>query len=71
MSFVLLFQSVATAASFGYSSHIGLGVQMGILIVTGIIGTASFCIVEWSCRREQARNSVDVAAKLNTELYSD
>lgn len=64
-------QSVAAAASFIYSSHIGLGVQMGILIVTGIIGTACFCVVEWSCRREQARNTVDVAAKLNDEMYSD
>lgn len=44
---------------------------MGILIVTGVVGTACFCVVEWSCRREQARNSVDVAAKLNGELYSD
>lgn len=64
-------QSVAAAASFIYSSHIGLGIQMGILTVTGVIGTACFCVVEWSCRREQARNSVDVAAKLNGELYSD
>lgn len=64
-------QSVAAAASFIYSSHIGLGAQMGILTVTGVIGTACFCIVEWSCRREKARNSVDVAAKLNAELYSD
>lgn len=66
-----LFQSVAAAASFIYSSHIGLGVQMGILTVTGVIGTACFCVVEWSCRREQARNSIDVATKLNAELYSD
>ncbi len=71
INFFFLLQSVAAASSFIYSSHIGLGVQMGILIVTGVIGTACFCIVEWSCRREQARNSVDVAAKLNTELYSD
>lgn len=68
---IVLFQSVAAAASFIYSSYIGLGVQMGILIVTGVVGTACFCVVEWSCRREQARNSVDGAAKLNSELYSD
>lgn len=44
---------------------------MGILIVTGIIGTAAFCVVEWSCRREQAQNNSDVAAKLNVEVHSD
>ncbi|XP_037042779.1 UNC93-like protein MFSD11 [Bradysia coprophila] len=64
-------QSVAAAASFIYSSHIGLSVQMGILIVTGIIGTACFCIVEWSCRRQKARDSVGAAAKLNAEIHSD
>lgn len=47
-------QSVATAISFIYSSHLGLRVQLGILLVSGILGTACFCLVEWSIKRSRA-----------------
>ncbi|XP_030369935.1 UNC93-like protein MFSD11 [Scaptodrosophila lebanonensis] len=45
-------QSVAAAISFFYSAHIGLYVQLGILVVTGTIGTIAFVLVEWSFKRQ-------------------
>ncbi|XP_065089068.1 UNC93-like protein MFSD11 [Ochlerotatus camptorhynchus] len=46
-------QSVATAISFVYSSHLGLRIQLGILLASGILGTACFCLVEWSIKRSR------------------
>jgi uncharacterized membrane protein len=51
--FSSLSQSVAAAMSFVYSSHIGLTVQMAILVFTGTIGTVAFYTVEWAERRKQ------------------
>ncbi|XP_043657129.1 UNC93-like protein MFSD11 [Drosophila teissieri] len=45
-------QSVAAAISFFYSSHFGLYVQLGILVVTGTIGTIAFVFVEWGFKRQ-------------------
>ncbi|XP_016941741.1 UNC93-like protein MFSD11 [Drosophila suzukii] len=45
-------QSVAAAISFFYSSHFGLYVQLGILVVMGTIGTIAFVIVEWGFKRQ-------------------
>ncbi|XP_053678042.1 UNC93-like protein MFSD11 [Anopheles nili] len=45
-------QSVAAAASFVYSSYCGLHVQLLILVVLGIVGTVSFCLVEFGVKRE-------------------
>ncbi|KAH8381482.1 hypothetical protein KR093_005762 [Drosophila rubida] len=39
-------QSVAAAISFFYSSYLGLYVQLGILVISGTIGTITFVIVE-------------------------
>ncbi|XP_055616683.1 UNC93-like protein MFSD11 [Toxorhynchites rutilus septentrionalis] len=47
-------QSVATAVSFVYSSHLGLRMQLAILLVSGILGTMSFCAVEWPVKRSRA-----------------
>ncbi|XP_055609072.1 UNC93-like protein MFSD11 [Uranotaenia lowii] len=47
-------QSVASAISFVYSSHFGLQIQLGILLVSGILGTICFVIVEWSVKRSRA-----------------
>ncbi|XP_017110456.1 UNC93-like protein MFSD11 [Drosophila elegans] len=44
-------QSVAAAISFFYSSHFGLYVQLGILVVMGTIGTIAFVFVEWGFKR--------------------
>lgn len=52
-------QSVATALSFVYSTHFGLRVQLVILLVSGILGTMSFCLVEWSVKRSRALISND------------
>lgn len=57
---------MAAAASFVYSSHLGLGVQMGILTVVGVFGTACFCKVEWAYRKDDIKVTDDTAAKLNT-----
>ncbi|XP_059473411.1 UNC93-like protein MFSD11 [Neocloeon triangulifer] len=43
-------QSLAAAACFFYSSHTGLYIQLGVLVVTGIIGTITFCMVEWKAK---------------------
>ncbi|XP_037730204.1 UNC93-like protein MFSD11 [Drosophila subpulchrella] len=45
-------QSVAAAISFFYSSHFGLYVQLGILVVMGTIGTIAFVVVEWGFKRQ-------------------
>ncbi|XP_017076811.1 UNC93-like protein MFSD11 [Drosophila eugracilis] len=45
-------QSVAAAISFFYSSHFGLYVQLGILVVMGTIGTIAFVFVEWGFKRQ-------------------
>ncbi|CAB3373110.1 Hypothetical predicted protein [Cloeon dipterum] len=46
-------QSLAAAACFFYSSHVGLHVQLAILVVTAIIGTITFCMVEWRSKAKQ------------------
>uniref|UniRef100_A0A182YR78 UNC93-like protein MFSD11 n=1 Tax=Anopheles stephensi TaxID=30069 RepID=A0A182YR78_ANOST len=46
-------QSVAAAASFVYSSYCGLHVQLVILVVLGIVGTITFCAVEFAVKRER------------------
>lgn len=45
---------MAAAASFVYSSHIGLNVQLIILTIFGVLGTVCFCLIEWSHRRAAA-----------------
>ncbi|XP_034115639.1 UNC93-like protein MFSD11 [Drosophila albomicans] len=45
-------QSVAAAISFFYSAFLGLYVQLGILVVSGTIGTIAFVIVERSFKRQ-------------------
>lgn len=39
--------------SFIYSSHLGLRIQMAILVATGTIGTVAFYTVEWAEKRKQ------------------
>ncbi|XP_015511417.1 UNC93-like protein MFSD11 [Neodiprion lecontei] len=46
-------QSVAAAISFSYSSHIGLYIQLGILVCFLVLGTLTFCIVEFALRRQK------------------
>uniref|UniRef100_A0A1L8EFU0 UNC93-like protein MFSD11 n=2 Tax=Haematobia irritans TaxID=7368 RepID=A0A1L8EFU0_HAEIR len=62
-------QSVAAAISFFYSSHLGLRSQLGILVVFGTIGTACFCIVEWSAKRrarEESKDESEVSASISS-----
>lgn len=63
-------QSIAAATSFVYSSHLGLHAQMGILLAFGIMGTISFCLVEWGFKRN-GNNSQDPNDKLKIEVHSD
>lgn len=71
-------QSLAAAASFVYSSHVGLNGQMVILTGFGIVGTVCFCAIEWAHRRREANGAeesrgagnegetrADMSAKLN------
>ncbi|XP_049940145.1 UNC93-like protein MFSD11 [Schistocerca serialis cubense] len=48
-------QSVAAAASFFYSSHVGLHAQLAILLVLSTLGTVMFCWVEWRSRARRDR----------------
>lgn len=61
--------------SFVYSSHLGLHAQMTILLVFGIIGTISFCMVEWGFKRAASQSlkagSKDGGDKLQIEVHSD
>uniref|UniRef100_A0A1L8EFE2 UNC93-like protein MFSD11 n=2 Tax=Haematobia irritans TaxID=7368 RepID=A0A1L8EFE2_HAEIR len=62
-------QSVAAAISFFYSSHLGLRSQLAILVVFGTIGTACFCIVEWSAKRrarEESKDESEVSASISS-----
>lgn len=40
-------QSSAAAISFFYSNTLSLPYQLGILVVSCILGTVTFCLVEW------------------------
>lgn len=44
---------------FFYASHVGLYIQLGILLVAGILGTITFVMVEWALKKE-ARLEADV-----------
>ncbi|XP_066996163.1 UNC93-like protein MFSD11 [Anabrus simplex] len=46
-------QSVAAAASFFYSSAIGLYAQLGILVVLATASIITFCLVEWQSRAKK------------------
>ncbi|OXU29921.1 hypothetical protein TSAR_004384 [Trichomalopsis sarcophagae] len=68
-------QSVAAAMSFFYSSHLGLHGQLGILVVSLVLGTVAFCYVEMKHRRAK-RLSTNSCPEIdgdkgNTSLYSD
>ncbi|XP_071442310.1 UNC93-like protein MFSD11 [Hetaerina americana] len=55
-------QSVAAAASFFYSSQLGLYAQLAILVATGCIGTLAFCLVEWRSyirEKKQGKGGMD------------
>ncbi|XP_012268568.1 UNC93-like protein MFSD11 [Athalia rosae] len=57
-------QSAAATISFLYSSHIGLYIQLGILVIFVIMGTISFCLVELLLRKEKANESPEVIPAL-------
>lgn len=52
-------QSVAAAASFFYSPSVGLYIQLAILVVTGTLGTITFCLVEWAERHKKTDSEVN------------
>nr|CAD7442538.1 unnamed protein product [Timema bartmani] len=61
-------QSIAAAASFFYSSHIGLHAQLGILIVFATLGTLTFCWVEWMSR---AKKTIGFNGTIDDPAYVD
>nr|CAD7423944.1 unnamed protein product [Timema monikensis] len=61
-------QSIAAAASFFYSSHIGLHAQLGILIVFATLGTLTFCWVEWMSR---AKKTIGYNGAIDDPAYVD
>lgn len=52
-------QSVAAAISFFYSSHLGLHVQLAILLVFATLGTVCFVVVEWSYKRRGGGGQIE------------
>lgn len=48
---------MSAAISFFYSTSLGLYVQLGILVVSGTVGTVTFCLVEWSDRYNKKSQS--------------
>lgn len=49
---IIIFQSVAAAICFFYSTVVRLYFQLGILIVLATLGTGSFCLVEYSAKSD-------------------
>ena len=47
LTIFICLQSVGSAASFLYSSHVGLHIQLAIIAVLAFSGTLCFWIVEW------------------------
>lgn len=45
-SLYLFVQSIAVTLSFFYSNYFGLHLQLGILIVVGLLGTITFVVVD-------------------------
>ncbi|OAD61680.1 UNC93-like protein MFSD11 [Eufriesea mexicana] len=58
-------QSVAAAVSFAYSSALYLYIQLLILTIAAIIGTTSFCFVEYVTRTE--RQNIQSEANLTID----
>lgn len=63
-------QSVAAALSFIYSSHLGLRVQMIILVIFGTIGTGAFYAVEWAEKRKQFNKNEMIKSSVTESLPS-
>lgn len=51
--------------SFVYSSHLGLHAQLSVLLVFAIIGTISFCRVEWSFKKAASEAAAAAANNRN------
>lgn len=67
-------QSVAAAISFTYTNIIGLHGQLGILVLSLVLGTVAFCVVEMKHRRTKRLShltcpEIDVSG--NNTLYSE
>ncbi|XP_026668797.1 UNC93-like protein MFSD11 [Ceratina calcarata] len=52
-------QSVAAAVSFAYSNVLGLYIQLLVLTISIVAGTATFCYVEYAVRREKMNSQSD------------
>ena len=60
-------QSVAAAVSFAYSSVVSLYIQLLVLTIAIVIGTASFCFVERATRNENNSTSSENDSTLVTQ----
>lgn len=64
-------QSVAAAICFFYASHVGLYIQLGILLFLDVVGTATFVSVEWSVKRQKANDSDEESNDNHSDNCSD
>ncbi|XP_033209483.1 UNC93-like protein MFSD11 [Belonocnema kinseyi] len=62
-SLYLFVQSIAVTLSFFYSNYFGLHLQLGILIVVGLLGTISFVIVDFKSKANDSIIPVGVENK--------
>lgn len=68
------FQSVAAALSFLFSNYLGLYVQIGILFVSLILGTSTFCITDIKERENRrvikrlSNSSIDEASPVSWKM---
>lgn len=53
-------QSVAAAISFGYSTEVGLHIQLLILLISIILGTAAYCYVEYVVKKSKNERQPEI-----------
>lgn len=57
-------QSVAAAISFAYSTEAGLHIQLLVLLITIILGTAAFCYIEYIVKKSKNENRPEIDPSL-------
>uniref|UniRef100_A0A1A9Z715 UNC93-like protein MFSD11 n=1 Tax=Glossina pallidipes TaxID=7398 RepID=A0A1A9Z715_GLOPL len=56
-------QSVAAAIAFYYAYHLGLGIQLGILVIFATVGTITFCFVELKYKQLAKSEKIEESEK--------
>lgn len=62
------FQSVGAAASFYYGKIATLQIHLGILLILSLVGTGTFCLVEWMHRVKEKNKSEISSDSVSTSV---